>query len=179
MQFESCRKLALDKYNIYLDEAGATDVDEVLTVCRKLKREGKLDFIIIDYLQLLTTTRRSGTRAEEVAKITRQLKMMARELQVPVLALSQLSRDIEKREDKRPVLSDLRESGSIEQDADIVMFLHREPTKGDEDTTRKIRNLATELIVAKNRQGITDSINLIFHGGLSMFKPKGAKKGTE
>jgi len=165
-------KIKLDKYNIYLDDAGATDIDEIITVCRKLKRDSKLDLIIIDYLQLITTTRRTGTRAEEVAKITRQLKMMARELQVPVLALSQLSREIERRDDKRPVLSDLRESGSIEQDADIVMFLHREPTKADEDTTRRARNLATELIVAKNRQGMTDSINLIFHGGLSIFKPK-------
>lgn len=172
-------KVKMDKFNIYLDEAGATDVDEVLTVCRKLKREGKLDFVIIDYLQLLTTTRRSGTRAEEVGKISRQLKMMARELQIPVLALSQLSRDIEKREDKRPVLSDLRESGSIEQDADIVMFLHRDTAKADEDTTIRQTSKKTELIVAKNRQGMTDSIDLIFQGALSMFKAKVDKKETE
>lgn len=165
-------KLKIDKFNIYLDDAGATDVEEVVTVCRKLKREGKLDFVIIDYLQLLTTTKRFSNRTDEVAKISRQLKLMARELEVPVLALSQLSRDIEKRDDKRPVLSDLRESGSIEQDADIVMFLHREPTKGDEDTTKQFRNKETELIIAKNRQGMTDSVSLIFHGHLSMFAPK-------
>lgn len=170
-------KVKLDKFNIYLDEAGATDIDEVVTVCRKLKRDNKLDFIIIDYLQLLTTTRRSGTRAEEVAKISRQLKMLARELQIPVLALSQLSRDIEKRDDKRPVLSDLRESGSIEQDADIVIFLHREATKSDEESTIRQTNRKTELIVAKNRQGMTDSIDLIFQGGLSLFKAR--TKGTE
>lgn len=168
-------KVQLDKFNIYLDEAGATDVEEVVTVCRKLKREKKLDFVIIDYLQLLTTTKRFSNRTDEVAKISRQLKMMARELQIPVLALSQLSRDIEKREDKRPVLSDLRESGSIEQDADIVMFLHREPTKQDEDTTRIARNLKTELIIAKNRQGITDSIRLLFEGSLSRFLPADSK----
>lgn len=162
-------KNKLDTYNIYLDEAGATDIDEVVAVCRKLKREGKLNFVIIDYLQLLTTTRKSSNRVEEVSKISRQLKMMARELQVPVLALSQLSRDIEKREkNKRPMLSDLRESGSIEQDADIVMFLHRE-SNFEEDSTRKFRNAKTELIVAKNRQGVTDSINLIFKGENSLF----------
>lgn len=168
-------KVKLDKFNIYLDEAGATNVEDVATICRKLRREGKLDFVIIDYLQLLTTTKKTTNRTDEVAKISRQLKMLARELQIPILALSQLSREIEKREDKRPVLSDLRESGSIEQDADIVMFLHREPSKGDEDTTKKIRNVNTELIVAKNRQGVTDSIDLIFHGGLSMFTPRSGK----
>ena len=169
-------KLKIDKFNIYLDDAGATDVEEVVTVCRKLKREGKLDFVIIDYLQLLTTTKRFSNRTDEVAKISRQLKLMAREQEVTVLELSQLSRDIEKRDDKRPVLSDLRESGSIEQDADIVMFLHREPTKGDEDTTKQFRNKETELIIAKNRQGMTDSVSLIFHGHLSMFAPKTQNK---
>lgn len=162
-------KTKIDRFNIYLDEAGATDVEELITVCRKLKRDGKLDFVVVDYLQLLSTTRKTTNRVDEVSKISRQLKMMARELQIPVLALSQLSRDIEKREDKRPLLSDLRESGSIEQDADIVIFLHREPTKGEEDTTKKYRNAKTELVVAKNRQGITDSINLIFKGAHSMF----------
>lgn len=162
-------KNKLDKFNIYLDEAGATDVEELITVCRKLKRDKKLDLVVVDYLQLLTTTRKTSNRVDEVSKISRQLKMLARELQIPVLALSQLSRDIEKREDKRPVLSDLRESGSIEQDADIVMFLHREAGKNLEDTTRKLRNAKTELIVAKNRQGVTDSVHLIFRGANSMF----------
>ncbi|HBP25416.1 MAG TPA: replicative DNA helicase [Acholeplasmatales bacterium] len=162
-------KTKIDKFNIYLDEAGATDIEELVTVCRKLKRDNKLDFVVVDYLQLLTTKRKTSSRVEEVSRISRQLKMMAREMQVPVLALSQLSRLVEQREDKRPVLSDLRESGSIEQDADIVMFLHREPTKTDEDTTKKARNAKTELIIAKNRQGITDSIFLIFNGSHSLF----------
>jgi len=105
--------------------------------------------------------------------------MMARELQVPVLALSQMSRFIERRDDKRPVLSDLRESGSIEQDADVVMFLHREPTKDDEDTTKRYRNAKTELIIAKNRQGVTDSIFLIFKGAHSMFNPMDEVKDWE
>ncbi|HHZ17915.1 MAG TPA: replicative DNA helicase [Acholeplasmataceae bacterium] len=162
-------KTKLDRFNLYLDEAGATDVEELVTVCRKLKRDGKLDLVIIDYLQLLTTRRKTMNRVDEVSKISRQLKIMARELDVPVLALSQLSRLIEQREDKRPVLSDLRESGSIEQDADIVMFLHRDPIKGDEDTTRRFRSVQTELIIAKNRQGVTDSIRLVFKGAYSMF----------
>ena len=162
-------KTKLDRFNIYLDEAGVTDIEELITVCRKLKREGKLDLVIVDYLQLLTTRMRTFNRVEEVSRISRQLKMLARELNIPVVALSQLSRLIEQRPDKRPVLSDLRESGSIEQDADIVMFLHREPTKEDEDTTRKYRNVKTELIVAKNRQGVTDSIFMIFKGAYSMF----------
>jgi replicative DNA helicase len=168
-------KAKLDSFNIYMDEAGATDVEELVTVCRKLHREGKLDFVIVDYLQLLSTNKRTSNRVDEVSKISRQLKMMARELQIPVLALSQLSRDIEKRDEKRPVLSDLRESGSIEQDADIVMFLHREPTKTDEDTTKRFRNAKTELIIAKNRQGVTDSVHLVFKGANSMFIP--ANKG--
>lgn len=172
-------KTKIDRFNIYLDEAGATDIDEVVTVCRKLRRDNKLDFVIIDYLQLLTTTRKSTNRVDEVSKISRQLKMMARELQIPVLALSQLSREIERREDKRPLLSDLRESGSIEQDADIVMFLHREASKGDDDASRRVRNMKTELVVAKNRQGITDSFSLIFKGAHSMFYSTEDNKETE
>jgi replicative DNA helicase len=172
-------KTKIDKFHLYLDEAGATDIEELITVCRKLKRDNKLDFVVVDYLQLLTTKRQTTNRVDEVSKISRQLKMMARELQVPVLALSQLSRLVEQREDKRPILSDLRESGSIEQDADIVMFLYREPTKGDEDTTKKYRNAKTELIVAKNRQGVTDSIFLIFKGAHSMFNPTDETKEWE
>ncbi|MGD9604789.1 MAG: replicative DNA helicase [Bacilli bacterium] len=172
-------KTKIDKFHIYLDEAGATDIEELVTVCRKLKRDNKLDFVVVDYLQLLTTKRHTTNRVDEVSKISRQLKMMSRELQVPVLALSQLSRLVEQRDDKRPVLSDLRESGSIEQDADIVMFLHREPSKGDEDTTKKYRNAKIELIIAKNRQGVTDSIFLIFKGAHSMFNPTDETKDWE
>jgi len=162
-------KHKLDKFNLYFADAGATDVEEVVAVSRRLKREGRLDFVIVDYLQLLTTTKRFTNRVDEVSKISRQLKLLARELQVPVVALSQLSRDIEKREDKRPVLSDLRESGSIEQDADIVMFLHREQPKDGEDTTRQTKSAKTEVIVAKNRQGMTGSFHLFFDGSHSMF----------
>ena len=141
----------LSLLNIAFDDSSAVTVADIRAKCRKLKQEDKLDFVVIDYLQLIKGDARSGNRQEEVAKISRALKQMARELHVPVLALSQLSRDVEKREDKRPVLADLRESGSIEQDADIVMFLYR----GDyyiHDVEKKTGDV--ELSIAKNRQGI-------------------------
>ena len=141
----------LSLLNIAFDDSSAVTVADIRAKCRKLKQEDRLDFVVIDYLQLIKGDDRSGNRQEEVAKISRALKQMARELHVPVLALSQLSRDVEKREDKRPVLADLRESGSIEQDADIVMFLYR----GDyyiHDVEKKTGDV--ELSIAKNRQGI-------------------------
>lgn len=162
-------KHKLDKFNLFFGEAGKTDVEEIVAVCRRMKREGKLDFVIVDYLQLLSTTKRFTNRVDEVSKISRQLKLLATELGIPVLALSQLSREVEKRDDKRPVLSDLRESGSIEQDADIVMFLHRESPKEGEDTTKQTKSAKTEIIIAKNRQGMTGSFNLVFDGAHSMF----------
>ncbi len=148
----------LSLLNIAFDDSAAVTVADIRAKCRKLKQEDKLDFVVIDYLQLIKGDTRSGNRQEEVAKISRALKQMARELHVPVLALSQLSRDVEKREDKRPVLADLRESGSIEQDADIVMFLYR----GDyyiRDESKKTGDV--ELSIAKNRQGIA-GIHLSF-----------------
>ncbi|MBU1141903.1 MAG: replicative DNA helicase, partial [Firmicutes bacterium] len=142
---------SLAKLNIAFDDSAAVTVADIRAKCRKLSQEGKLDFVVIDYLQLIKGDSRSGNRQEEVAKISRGLKQMARELKVPILALSQLSREVEKREDKRPVLADLRESGSIEQDADIVMFLYRK-----DYYERDEKNLTGEvdLSIAKNRQGI-------------------------
>ena len=142
---------SLAKLHIAFDDSAAVTVSDIRAKCRKLSQEGKLDFVVIDYLQLIKGETRSGNRQEEVAKISRGLKQMARELKVPILALSQLSREVEKREDKRPVLADLRESGSIEQDADIVMFLYRK-----DYYERDEKNLTGEvdLSVAKNRQGI-------------------------
>lgn len=159
-------KQKVDKFNLYLDESSTTELGEIAAQCRKLKRNNKLDLIIIDYLQLVNLRGHRGNRTEEVGQISRGLKVLARELDVPVVALSQLSRQAEERE--KPILADLRESGSIEQDADIVMFLHRaNKTAGDE--TKKIRSARTELIIAKNRQGVTDSIELIFKGANSQF----------
>lgn len=158
-------KASVDKLNLYLDETSNNNLNDIKAKCLKLKREGKLDLIIIDYLQLIEVQNARGNRTEEVGKISRGLKTLARELDVPVLALSQLSRQVESTEDKRPSLAHLRESGSIEQDADIVMFLHREQPKGE----KKVRNHKTELIIAKNRQGATDSVFLMFKGAQSTF----------
>jgi replicative DNA helicase len=164
-------KATVDKLNLYLDETSNTNLNDIKAKALKLKRENKLDLIIIDYLQLIQVLNFKGSRTEEVSRISRGLKMMARELDVPVLALSQLSRLVETSEDKRPVLAHLRESGSIEQDADIVMFLHRDQVKKEGEPAKKVKNHKTELIIAKNRQGATDSIFLMFKGAQSQFSP--------
>ena len=142
---------SLSKLKIMFDDSASVSVSDIRAKCRKLSQEGRLDFVVIDYLQLIKGDDRSGNRQEEVAKISRSLKQMARELKIPILALSQLSREVEKREDKRPLLADLRESGSIEQDADIVMFLYREDyyERKQENKTGDV-----ELSIAKNRQGM-------------------------
>ena len=170
----------LSEYSIYFDESNSTNVYDIRTKCRQLKQQGHLDMVIIDYLQLITSEGK-GSRQEEVAAISRALKVLAKELEVPVIALSQLSRNVETREDKTPVLSDLRESGSIEQDADIVMFLHRpEDSKklegGDEevveaasvsiDTSEKL----IELVIAKNRQGALNNIKYNFFPAECRFR---------
>lgn len=142
---------SLDTLNIYFDDSAAVTVADIRAKCRKLSQQKGLDFVVIDYLQLIKGDRRAGNRQEEVARISRSLKQMARELKIPILALSQLSREVERRDDKKPVLADLRESGSIEQDADIVMFLFRPDYykhHGEQNTNE------VELIISKNRQGI-------------------------
>lgn len=168
----------LMKHHIYFDESNSSDINEIRSKCRQLKQMDKLDFVIIDYLQLISVTGK-GSRQEEVAAISRALKILAKELEVPIIALSQLSRMVEVREDKRPVLSDLRESGSIEQDADIVMFLYRPEGKKEKDgeevfetkavvvdaSTEKEDNWQKkiELIIAKNRQGSLRDIEYTFY----------------
>ncbi len=135
--------------------------------CRKLKLEKGLDLVMIDYLQLMSGSEggRNENRQQEISEISRGLKGLARELNVPVLALSQLSRALESRNDKRPMLSDLRESGAIEQDADVVLFLHREE-RYKKDTENQ--NLA-EVIVSKQRNGATGTINLTWLGQFTKF----------
>lgn|SRR5690554_3202896 len=149
---------SLSLLNIVFDDSAAVSVSDIRAKCRKLKQERGLDLVVIDYLQLIKEEGRGGNRQEDVAKISRSLKQMARELKVPVLALSQLSRSLETRDDKRPVLSDLRESGSIEQDADIVLFLYRDDYYKKDEVEK---DSGAELIVAKNRQG-QSSIKLLF-----------------
>ncbi|MBQ9988042.1 MAG: replicative DNA helicase [Erysipelotrichales bacterium] len=158
----------LKEYPLFLDDSSVIRVNEIFAKCRKLKAEHGLCLIIIDYLQLITGSGNKGdNRQLEISEISRSLKQLAREMEVPVIALSQLSRNVEKREDKRPMLSDLRESGAIEQDADIVMFLHREDyqTKdaGEVDTVK------VEVIFAKHRNGATGSIELAFTKSISKF----------
>ncbi len=150
---------------IYLDDTPAITPLALRTKCRRLHMEYGLDLIIVDYIQLMSSDTRTENRVQEVSYISRNLKVLARELNVPVLAAAQLSRAVEQRTDKRPVLSDLRESGSIEQDADIVMFIYR-PDQYEKDTVKQ--NVA-EIIVSKHRNGPTGSIELVFMSNLAKF----------
>jgi replicative DNA helicase len=133
---------------------------EIRSKARRLKsREPNLGLIIVDYLQLMTSGGSTENRVQEVSQISRQLKVLARDLEIPIIALSQLSRAVEQRHDKRPILSDLRESGSIEQDADLVGFIYRdEYYNGEESESQGI----AELILAKHRNGPTDTVKLAF-----------------
>ncbi|MBT4933671.1 MAG: replicative DNA helicase [Rhodospirillaceae bacterium] len=183
---------ALHNMPIFIDDTPALTVSALRTRARRLKRQHNLGLIVVDYLQLISgsSTSRNDGRVQEVSEITRGLKTLAKELEVPVIALSQLSRAVEQREDKRPMLSDLRESGSIEQDADVVMFIFREEyyleRKGasqhenesddkfflrqqrNEERLEKVRNIA-ELIVAKQRHGPVGTVNLQFTGEFTRF----------
>ena len=182
----------LNTVPLYIDDTPALPVSTLRTRCRRLKRQHGLAMIVVDYLQLLAppTNFRGDGRVQEVSEITRMLKAIAKELEVPVLALSQLSRAVEQRDDKRPQLSDLRESGSIEQDADVVMFIYREqyylersePVQRPEEATDKfgeryshwqdrlnhVYNTA-EVIVAKQRHGPVGNVRLFFDGNYTKF----------
>jgi replicative DNA helicase len=151
--------------HIFLDDTPAITPLALRTKCRRLHMEFGLDLVIIDYIQLMGGDNRTENRVQEVSYISRNLKVLARELNVPVLAAAQLSRAVEQRTDKRPVLSDLRESGSIEQDADIVMFIYR-PDQYEKDTVKQ--NVA-EIIIAKHRNGPTGSVELVFMSHLAKF----------
>ena len=157
----------MSKAKIYIDDTAGITVMEMRSRARRLKAEHGLDLIVVDYLQLMQGSGKrntSGDRQQEVSEISRSLKALARELDVPVLALSQLSRGVEARQVKRPMLSDLRESGSLEQDADIVAFLYREDYYNPET-----ENKHTELIIAKHRNGPVDTVNLFFHKQFTKF----------
>jgi replicative DNA helicase len=152
--------------HVYLDDTPAITPTQMRAKCRRLHMEFGLDMIVVDYLQLMQGESRNENRVQEVSYISRNLKVLARELNVPVLAAAQLSRAVEQRADKRPVLSDLRESGSLEQDADIVMFIYR-PELYEEDSLKK--NIA-EIMVSKHRNGPTGSVELIFRDSLARFE---------
>lgn len=147
---------------IFLDDTPAITPLQLRTKCRRLHMDEGLDLIIVDYLQLMTGDTRTDNRVQEVSSISRNLKALARELEVPVLAAAQLSRAVEQRADKRPVLSDLRESGSLEQDADIVMFIYQPEDEAKENVR--------EIIVAKHRNGPVGSVELIFRSNLTRFE---------
>ncbi|KRL27842.1 replicative DNA helicase DnaB [Limosilactobacillus frumenti DSM 13145] len=171
---------SLSKANIYIDDTAGIKVAEIRARCRRLAKEkGNLGLIVIDYLQLIEGTN-PDNRQQEVSEISRQLKKLAKELEVPVIALSQLSRGVEQRQDKRPVLSDIRESGSIEQDADIVSFLYRDDYyEHDEDDDQEDNNQQqdddgsnvseVEVIIEKNRSGPRGTVKLLFAKSYNKF----------
>ena len=161
----------LGQLNLYFDDSSDASISSIRAKCRKLASDVGLDFIVIDYLQLIESDSANSraTQQERVSKISRSLKLMARELSVPVLALSQLSREVEKRDDKKPIMADLRDSGSIEQDADIVMFLYREDYYNKSST----RKNEADLIISKNRSGSTNNgLPFMFTGEYSRFTEK-------
>lgn len=163
---------ALTEAPIYIDDTPALNVFELRAKCRRLVSERKIELIIIDYLQLMQggTDNKNGNREQEISHISRSLKGLAKELNVPVIALSQLSRNVEKSQTKKPQLSDLRESGAIEQDADMVMFIYRPEYYGLTETEdgQPVNDLA-EIIIAKNRNGALKSVPLRFIGKLTKF----------
>ena len=157
----------LSEAGIYIDDTPGISITEIRARCRKLKLEKDIGLVIIDYLQLVqgSSKRALGSREQEIAEISRSLKILAKELNVPVIALSQLSRAVEQRPDHRPMLSDLRESGSIEQDADIVMFLYRDDYYNEDSEKKDI----AEVIIAKQRSGSTGTVDLRWMGSYTKF----------
>ena len=156
----------LSEAGVYIDDTPGISVMEIRTKCRKLKMEKNIGLVVIDYLQLISgSNKRNGSREQEISEISRSLKVLAKELNVPVIALSQLSRAVEQRDDHRPMLSDLRESGAIEQDADIVMFLYRDDYYNKESAEKDI----AEVIIAKQRGGSTGTVKLYRMGNYTKF----------
>lgn len=155
----------LASMNILIDDSPGITIGEIRSKCRRMKQEHGLDMVMIDYLQLIHANIKVGNRQEEVSFISRNLKALARELDVPVIALSQLSRAVESRPDKRPMMSDIRESGSIEQDADIVAFLYREDYY-DKETDNKD---TIEIIIGKQRNGPVGTVSLVFKKDFNAF----------
>ena len=155
----------LSNTKIFLDDTPAMTPIQMRTKCRRLHLEQRIDLVLVDYIQLMSGDTRTDNRVQEVSYISRNLKTLARELNVPVLAAAQLSRAVEQRSDKTPMLSDLRESGSLEQDADIVMFIHRKEENKNENSPTEL----VELKVSKHRNGPTKDIEMIFIKELAMF----------
>lgn len=155
--------------NLFIQDSGVSTVASLRAEATRLKRQSQLGLVVVDYLQLMQGTGREDNRTQELSTITRGLKQLAMGLDIPILALSQMNRAIDARKDKRPVLSDLRESGSIEQDSDVVMFLHDEGAYDAE----KADSGTTEVIVAKNRRGATDNVRVTYTRAFNSFKDLG------
>src|SRR4030081_1380994 len=184
-EFEKIRDytIQLEHLPLFVDETGGLSISQLTARARRLKRQKGLDVLIVDYIQLLQGTgRRADNRVQEVTEITTSLKALAKELNVPIIALSQLSRQVESRDDKRPQLSDLRESGSIEQDADVVMFVFREeyylankePRAGTPEYEKWQLDMSlvhgkAEIIIGKQRHGPTGTVELQFEATLTRF----------
>lgn len=156
----------LSEKPLYIDDTAGLNISQLRTKARKLKREKDIQLLAIDYLQLMQGTSKKYDRQQEISEISRQLKLLARELNITIIALSQLSRAVEARQDKRPMLSDIRESGAIEQDADIVMFLYRDEYYNADTKNKGL----TELIIAKHRNGAIGKINLKFSKQFCLFE---------
>jgi replicative DNA helicase len=152
---------------LFIDDSASITMMEIRAKCRRLKQRHGLGLVIVDYLQLMQPTKRFDNRQQEVSEISRSLKLLAKELEVPVIAVSQLSRQTEARSDRRPMLSDLRESGALEQDSDVVLFIYREELY-DQESPRKGE---ADLILAKHRNGPTDTVAVTFQGQYSRFAP--------
>jgi replicative DNA helicase len=150
---------------LFIDDSPNMSMMEIRAKCRRLKQQHDLRLVIIDYLQLMTSPKRVENRQQEVSELSRSLKLLAKELDVPVIAVAQLNRGPEQRTDKRPMLSDLRESGSIEQDSDVVILLHREDAYERESP----RAGEADFIVAKHRNGPTTTVTVAFQGHYSRF----------
>jgi replicative DNA helicase len=156
----------LSDVSLFIDDTPALTPGDLRARCRRLAREHTLGMIVIDYLQLMTVSGSNENRATEISEISRSLKALAKELNVPVIALSQLNRSLEQRGDKRPVMSDLRESGAIEQDADLIMFIYRDEVYNEDSTDKGV----AEIIIGKQRNGPIGMRKLRFFGEYTTFE---------
>ncbi len=155
----------LSQSKLFINDTSGMTPNEMMSHCRRLKNREGLDLIVVDYLQLMQTRGKSENRVNEISEISRNLKGMAKELNVPVIALSQLSRNVEQRNNRRPIMSDLRESGAIEQDADLIMFIYRDGYYNEDSPQKNV----SEIIIGKHRNGETGTIKLAFLGQYTRF----------
>ncbi len=166
---------SLSEMNFHIDDTAGIKIGDIKSKCRKIKLEKGLDMILIDYLQLITTSKKTDNRQQEVSEISRELKGLAKELNIPVIALSQLSRGVEQRADKKPMMSDIRESGAIEQDADIIMMIYRPEYYGDNIEIADEESMydgKTIVSLVKHRNGSTGDIEFEFQKEINRFRAR-------